>query len=178
MDGDQQGRTRTNFAYAYCHGFLGGPASVKGQALHKTMLEAGVDMSLLNLNGEDSSDMGAITISGALEAVRRFHLDRKSTLGDPDLKLRLVGSSLGGYIVARCGILVKLKSWHAGRRCSHILCGTRHSSSQYMIKWEFIILGAAFSRNLRPRGAAHKFCSQEACFSFRNFTLITESRVS
>lgn len=101
MGGEHQGPT--NVAYAYCHGFLSGPASVKGQALRKTMLEAGVDMSLLNLNGGDGSDAGAMTISGALKAVRQFHLDRKSTLADPGLKLRLVGSSLGGFIVARCG---------------------------------------------------------------------------
>lgn len=67
------------------------------------MLEVGVDMSLLNLNGEDN-DPGAITCSGALKAVRQFHLDRKSAVGDPGLKLRLAGSSLGGYIVARCGM--------------------------------------------------------------------------
>lgn len=93
MDGEQQGPTK--FAYAYCHGFLSGPASAKGQALRKAMLEVGVDMSLLNLNGEDGN-MGAITISGGLKTVRRFHLD------NPGLKLRLGGSCLGGYIVARC----------------------------------------------------------------------------
>lgn len=89
-----------SFAYAYCHGFLSGPASVKGQALRKGLLELGVDLSLLNLNGVDN-DPGAITCSGAVEAVRAFHLDQKSASGDPGLKLRLAGSSLGGYIVAR-----------------------------------------------------------------------------
>lgn len=94
------GRAEKSFAYAYCHGFLSGPGSVKGQALRESLLEKGVDLSLLNLNGEDD-DPGAITCSGAVEAVRAFHLDQKSALGNPGLKLRLAGSSLGGYIVAR-----------------------------------------------------------------------------
>lgn len=89
------------FAYAYCHGFLSGPQSFKGQALQKNMLEVGVDMSLLNLNGKDN-DPGRISCSGALDAVRQFHLEKKSASGDPGLKLRLVGSSFGGHIVARC----------------------------------------------------------------------------
>lgn len=88
------------FAYAYCHGFLSGPGSVKGQALRESLLEKGVDLSLLNLNGEDD-DPGAITCSGAVGAVRAFHLGHKSASGNPGLKLRLAGSSLGGYIAAR-----------------------------------------------------------------------------
>lgn len=132
MGAEQQ--SPANFAYAYCHGFLSGPASVKGQALRKTMLEAGVDMSLLNLNGEDSNDLGAITISGALKAVRQFHLDRKSTLGDPGLKLRLVGSSLGGYIVARCGNCLKVSVTY-GRRCSRKARDTYLFYSKKQIYW-------------------------------------------
>lgn len=64
------------------------------------MLEAGLDMTLLNLNGADN-DPGAMACSRALQAVRDFHLEKKAIAGDPGLKLRLVGSSLGGYIVAR-----------------------------------------------------------------------------
>lgn len=101
------GRAEQSFAYAYCHGFLSGPGSVKGQALRESLLEKGVDLSLLNLNGEDN-DPGAITCSGAVEAVRAFHLDQKSALGNPGLKLRLAGSSLGGYIVARSATMVFL----------------------------------------------------------------------
>lgn len=94
----QEGPQR--FLYAYCHGFLSGPGSVKGQALRQSMLEAGLDMTLLNLNGADN-DPGAMACSRALQAVRDFHLEKKAIAGDPGLKLRLVGSSLGGYIVAR-----------------------------------------------------------------------------
>lgn len=60
----------------------------------------------MNLNG--GNDPGAITCSGAVEAVRAFHLEQKCALGDEGLKLRLVGSSLGGFIVARCAICVLL----------------------------------------------------------------------
>eukprot|EP00904_Undaria_pinnatifida_P010181 jgi/Undpi1/6293/HiC_scaffold_20.g08777.m2 len=137
MGGEQQGPA--DFAYAYCHGFLSGPSSVKGQALRKTMLEAGVDMSLLNLNGEDSSDVGAITISGALKAVRQFHLDRKSTLGDPGLKLRLVGSSLGGYIVARYAEMYPKEVDRIFMLCPSFCLGTRATkfvSEAEMIEWE------------------------------------------
>lgn len=98
--GKQQICQSPSFAYAYCHGFLSGPGSVKGLALRESMLEVGVDMSLLNLNGEGSGP-GAMLISGALQAVRQFHTDKKSAVGDPGLKLRLTGSSLGGFIVAR-----------------------------------------------------------------------------
>lgn len=66
------------------------------------MLEVGVDLTLLNLNGPDQ-DPGALTCSGALKAVRQFHLDKKVELDNPALKLRLTGSSFGGYIVARFG---------------------------------------------------------------------------
>lgn len=59
-----------------------------------------MELNLLDLNAVEN-DPGSITCSGALEAVRAFHADQKTALGDPDLKLRLVGSSLGGYIVAR-----------------------------------------------------------------------------
>lgn len=101
IDQGQQRGSNDPYAYVYCHGFLSGPASVKGQALRKSMLEVGVDLSLLNLNGP-GNDPGAISCSGALEAVRTFHLEQKAASGDPGLKLRLVGSSLGGFIVARC----------------------------------------------------------------------------
>lgn len=99
------GGPENSFAYAYCHGFLSGPASVKGQALRKTLLETGVELNLLNLNGVED-DHGSITCSGAVQAVRAFHLDRKSVSGDPGLKLRLVGSSLGGFISARSSCVI------------------------------------------------------------------------
>ncbi|CAM9525562.1 unnamed protein product, partial [Laminaria digitata] len=137
MGGEHQGPT--NVAYAYCHGFLSGPASVKGQALRKTMLEAGVDMSLLNLNGEDGSDAGAMTISGALKAVRQFHLDRKSTLADPGLKLRLVGSSLGGFIVARYAELYPEEVDRIFMLCPSFCLGDRAPSfvsESEMAQWE------------------------------------------
>ncbi len=73
---------------------------MKGQALRRSLLEVGVELNLLDLNAVEH-DPGSITCSGALEAVRAFHMDQKTALDDPDLKLRLVGSSLGGYIVAR-----------------------------------------------------------------------------
>lgn len=90
----------SSYAYAYCHGFLSGPASFKGQALRKRLLERGVDLALLNLNGKNN-DLGAITCSGALDAIRQFHLETKRASGNPGLKLRLAGSSLGGFLVAR-----------------------------------------------------------------------------
>lgn len=94
------GGPENSFAYAYCHGFLSGPASVKGQALRKTLRETGVELNLLDLNAV-KDDPGSITCSGAVEAVRAFHLKQKSASGNPGLKLRLVGSSLGGFISAR-----------------------------------------------------------------------------
>lgn len=112
------GGSENIFSYAYCHGFLSGPESVKGQALREILLKKGVDLSLLNLNGEDK-DPGAITFSGAVKAVRAFHLDQKSALGKPDLKLRLAGSSLGGYVVARWAandVLIGLVGMQRGKK--------------------------------------------------------------
>lgn len=111
---DTQQRPPDTPVYAYCHGFLSGPGSVKGQELRKSMLDAGVDMTLLNLNGAEN-DPGAITCSGAVQAVRDFHLEKKAAAGDPELKLRLVGSSLGGYVAAR--FVCVCVSWfaHHGR---------------------------------------------------------------
>ncbi|CAN0461246.1 unnamed protein product, partial [Ascophyllum nodosum] len=129
-----------SFAYAYCHGFLSGSSSVKGKALQRSMFEVGVDLALLNLNGPDN-DPGGITCSGALEAVRQFHLDKKTSLGDPGLKLRLTGSSLGGYIVARYAelypdevdrIFMLCPSFCLGARAPSLLSGVE------MVEWERI----------------------------------------
>lgn len=76
------------------------------------MEQVGVDLWLLNLNGVDN-DPGAITFAGGLQAVRDFYLERKAAVGDPRLKLRLVGGSLGGYIVARCPLV----KWRFCRDC-------------------------------------------------------------
>lgn len=86
---------------------------MKGQALRKSMLAVGVDLALLNLNGPEN-DPGAISCSGALEAVRTFHLEKKDKCGDAGLKLRLAGSSLGGFIVARCVACSFCVVWVAG----------------------------------------------------------------
>ncbi|CAM9969069.1 unnamed protein product [Discosporangium mesarthrocarpum] len=88
----------STFVYAYCHGFLSGPSSFKGTELKRRMAEAGVDLHLLNLNGGD--DPGGISYSGAINAVKSFYIDEQRRLGT-EIRLRLIGSSLGGYVVAR-----------------------------------------------------------------------------
>ncbi|CAM9362077.1 unnamed protein product [Ectocarpus fasciculatus] len=125
------------FAYAYCHGFLSGPASIKGQALRKSLLGVDVELSLLNLNGGD--DPGAITCSGAVEAVRAFHLEQKCALDDQGLKLRLVGSSLGGFIVARYAEMYPEEVDRIFMLCPSFGLGTRalkFASEAEMAEWE------------------------------------------
>ncbi|CAM9218050.1 unnamed protein product [Scytosiphon promiscuus] len=138
LDQGQQRGSDERYAYAYCHGFLSSPASVKGLALRKSMLAAGVDLSLLNLNGP-GNDPGAISCSGALEAVRTFHLEKKTASGDPGLKLRLVGSSLGGFIVARYAELYPAEVDRIFMLCPSFGLGTRaqnFDSETGMAEWE------------------------------------------
>eukprot|EP00639_Heterosigma_akashiwo_P018490 CAMPEP_0206401390 /NCGR_PEP_ID=MMETSP0294-20121207/26235_1 /ASSEMBLY_ACC=CAM_ASM_000327 /TAXON_ID=39354 /ORGANISM="Heterosigma akashiwo, Strain CCMP2393" /LENGTH=228 /DNA_ID=CAMNT_0053858069 /DNA_START=115 /DNA_END=798 /DNA_ORIENTATION=- len=86
--------------YAYCHGFLSSENSFKGTFLRDVFDKSGVQLELLNLNG--GPDASTLTYSGALDAVAAHHrrLQARSPGGRP-VKLRLVGSSLGGYVAAR-----------------------------------------------------------------------------
>eukprot|EP00903_Cladosiphon_okamuranus_P011593 g10903.t1 len=132
------GGPENSFAYVYCHGFLSGPSSVKGQALRETLRETGVALNLLNLNAVED-DPGSITCSGAVEAVRAFHLEQKSVAGDPGLKLRIVGSSLGGFISARYAELYPDEVDRIFLICPSFGLGTRaqnFGSPAEMAEWE------------------------------------------
>eukprot|EP00752_Nemacystus_decipiens_P010512 g9362.t1 len=138
MIGDKRAGPETSFAYAYCHGFLSGRGSVKGQALRKTLRETGVDLNLLNLNAVED-DPGSITCSGAVEAVRAFHLEQKSVSGNSGLKLRLIGSSLGGFISARYAELYPDEVDRIFLLCPSFGLGTRaqnFGSPTEMAEWE------------------------------------------
>jgi len=79
--------------YAYCHGFLSGPASSKGRHLRSVLLRHGVDLHLLDLNG--GGGPADLTPACALLAIDAFWTAHG---GAP---LRLLGSSFGGWAAAR-----------------------------------------------------------------------------
>jgi uncharacterized protein len=77
------------FGHAYLHGFASGPRSRKGVALRDALAARGVELALPDLN---APSFAALTISAALGAI--------DAMADaaPDLRWRLVGSSMGGYL--------------------------------------------------------------------------------
>jgi len=105
--GGQVGDERVEIVYVYCHGFLSGPESKKGTWLKKELREKfGIDLLLLDLNGPEK-DPAAISPDTSLEALKRAvglvdeggdgATERKKKIKK---RLRIVGSSLGGYVAA------------------------------------------------------------------------------
>ncbi|CAM9153757.1 unnamed protein product [Choristocarpus tenellus] len=124
------------YVYAYCHGFLSGPASFTGVELKKQLADKRVDLELLNLNGGD--DPGGISFSGGVEVVRTLFEDKKQVLGD-GIKLRLIGSSLGGYVVARYAELYPDQVDRIFMLCPSFNLASRWSkfySEEYLRTWE------------------------------------------
>lgn len=81
----------TGPAYAYLHGFASGPSSRKGTLLQGRLKSLGVELELPDLNRPSFAEL---TISGTLVAVEELLMSK------PDVRWRLVGSSLGGWIAA------------------------------------------------------------------------------
>jgi pimeloyl-ACP methyl ester carboxylesterase len=72
----------------YLHGFASGPLSSKAQFFRRRFEEQGVAMQIPDLN---EGDFEGLTISRQLRAIERI-------AGDNDV--RLIGSSMGGYLAA------------------------------------------------------------------------------
>jgi Uncharacterised protein family (UPF0227) len=87
-----------HFVYGYSHGFLSSKGSFKGLELQRR-LSPGIDLQLLDLNLPDGS--GAVSYDSGIAALGYFLDQQRSQHADKNVKLRLVGSSLGGYITAR-----------------------------------------------------------------------------
>jgi Uncharacterised protein family (UPF0227) len=87
------------FVYGYSHGFLSSRGSFKGLELQRRLALAGIDLQLLDLNLPDGS--GAVSYDSGLAALSTFLDQQKLQHADKNVKLRLIGSSLGGYITAR-----------------------------------------------------------------------------
>jgi len=82
--------------YAYLHGFLSGPASKKGTFLKQEFARWGHPLELLDLNDGDPCNL---RFSTAIAVVERF------LAAHPAARIRLIGSSFGGYVAARCAEL-------------------------------------------------------------------------
>ncbi|GMH32448.1 hypothetical protein BSKO_00282 [Bryopsis sp. KO-2023] len=83
------------FRYAYLHGFLSSPQSYKGLELQRRLLKNSLHMEILDMSLGKGCE--GLTYSSGLQAITNFFEDTHHK-GE---KLRLVGSSLGGYISAR-----------------------------------------------------------------------------
>jgi Uncharacterised protein family (UPF0227) len=90
---------REHFVYGYSHGFLSSKGSFKGLELQRRLAPIGIDLQLLDLNLPDGS--GAVSYDSGIAALTNFLDQQKLQHADKKVKLRLVGSSLGGYITAR-----------------------------------------------------------------------------
>ena len=77
------------FRYAYCHGFLSGPESSKGQQLRNFFARHDAELALLDLNTD--SDPSKLSFAGA-----QAQLDAHWHADATHAPLRLVGSSFGG----------------------------------------------------------------------------------
>jgi len=95
-------RARASVVNAYCHGFLSDEKSTKGQWLKQKLNDAysGTNLKTLNLNA--GPDASTITPETGVEAINEFFEEsvRRSGRDREDVKIRLVGSSLGGYVAA------------------------------------------------------------------------------
>jgi hypothetical protein len=80
--------------YAYCHGFLSGPSSSKGRYLRSLLDRHGIHLHLLDLNGPDGP--ASLTPGGALASIEAFWASHAN-----GSKMRLIGSSFGGWASAR-----------------------------------------------------------------------------
>ncbi|MCA9535410.1 MAG: alpha/beta fold hydrolase [Myxococcales bacterium] len=80
------------FRYAYLHGFASGPNSKKGQHLERMFAGFGIELLLPDLNRPSFARLSPVAILSELDAA----LGRD--LAGP--RLRLIGSSLGGWLAA------------------------------------------------------------------------------
>ncbi|CEL98256.1 unnamed protein product [Vitrella brassicaformis CCMP3155] len=87
------------FRYVYLHGWLSGPQSFKGTFLKDKLSPLGIDLQLIDLNR--GKPPGQMTYDGALIAVDEVWEREAGAHGEGEVKLRLIGSSLGGYFAAR-----------------------------------------------------------------------------
>jgi pimeloyl-ACP methyl ester carboxylesterase len=82
-----------NYRYPYLHGFGSGPLSRKGVHLRDALAADGVELELLDLNVPSFTEQSYSRILRSLD-------DFDSQTAD-GVKLRLTGSSMGGYLAAR-----------------------------------------------------------------------------
>ena len=83
----------STFRYAYLHGFGSSRLSRKGVFLRDELAPGGVELELLDLN---VPSFGRQTYSDILASIDAF--DATTAEG---VKLRVLGSSMGGYLAAR-----------------------------------------------------------------------------
>ncbi|MGH7268376.1 MAG: alpha/beta hydrolase [Candidatus Rokuibacteriota bacterium] len=76
--------------YVYLHGFASGPASTKARLFRERIAAAGFEITVPAL---DEGDFTGLTVTRQLEVVRR-------EVGRAPGPVRLVGSSMGGYLAA------------------------------------------------------------------------------
>ena len=81
----------TQFRYLYLHGFRGDQESTKGGIFRKRFAEKGIELNVFDVKaGKGHADT---RVSISLQALEAFYDEHKTPL-------RLIGSSMGGYISA------------------------------------------------------------------------------
>jgi adenylate cyclase class IV len=81
------------------HGFLSNENSYKGKHFRQVLAARDTHLHLLNLNGNQNNDLGGICYTGGLAAIQALY--EKEGGKEAHVKLTLLGSSLGGHVVAR-----------------------------------------------------------------------------
>jgi hypothetical protein len=87
----------SNYRYCYIHGFGSGPKSKKGVILADYTRKQlnGLELLLPDCNHPSFTEL---TISNALGVIDKMDADQRTN--NPNVKWRMMGSSLGGYLVA------------------------------------------------------------------------------
>ena len=126
--------------YAYAHGFLSGPSSYKGRSMQQQLAARfGVHLTLLDLNG--GGGPAALTPTTALRALDEAW--ESAAEGDPGTRLRLIGSSAGGWACARYAELHPTRVERMLLLCPALDLGDR---------WEDLLGAPAFSAWQRTGG--------------------------
>ncbi|MHC4945205.1 MAG: alpha/beta hydrolase [Planctomycetota bacterium] len=84
----------TQFRYAHLHGFASSAKSHKGLLLAEAFAAKGLELILPDLNRPSFSKL---TYTAALEGMDELD----AAAGDPQIRWRISGSSMGGYLAAR-----------------------------------------------------------------------------
>ena len=86
------------YAYVYCHGFRSSPDSAKAGALARLLASRGIGLTVPDLRGPATPSCAGTSVRHMLDAIGEAVAAAKAEANAT--KVRIVGSSLGGYAAA------------------------------------------------------------------------------